>query len=406
MRCLGKRSQEYSQPCLDKQYGDGVMSQHEFTPEELDRYSRHIALPEVGLDGQRRLKEARVLIVGAGGLGSPVGLYLAAAGVGTIGVVDTDTVSVSNLQRQILYRSSDIGKEKAVAAREQLLAINPTVKVVSYAQHMDSTNALELIGAYDIVADCTDNFGARYLVNDACVLLKKIDVFGSVFRFEGQVTVIDPTRGPCYRCLHPTPPPPELVQDCAEGGVLGVLPGIVGALQANEIMKLIIGKGRALVGTVLLVDALSADTVRIAIAKDPGCPVCGEHPTLRSLIDYDEFCSGSFASRSDQKNASEISVHELNRRLKGGEPLQLLDVREPHEHGMCNLGGRLIPLRELDARKSELDVDRETIVYCHHGIRSHAALVLLQRAGFRDVKNLVGGIDAWASQVDKSMPRY
>jgi adenylyltransferase/sulfurtransferase len=384
------------------------MSQPAFTEEERERYSRHFVLPEVGVDGQAKLKAARVLIVGAGGLGSPVALYLTAAGVGTIGIVDHDTVSMSNLQRQVLYNSADVDRQKVDVARERLLSINPTINVVSYVKRLDSSNALEIIGGYGIIADCTDNFPSRYLINDACVLAKKIDVYGSVFRFEGQVSVFDPSAGPCYRCLFPTPPPPELVQDCAQAGVLGVLPGIVGALQANEIIKLILGKGTTLAGRLLMIEGLTAKTQDVIVRKDPNCPVCGESPNIHSLIDYEEFCSGSPRSSAEEEQAevSEITVRELKRRLDRGDKIYLLDVREPHEHGICNLGGQLIPLRELEERKSEVDAECETVVYCHHGIRSNVAVAMLKRSGLRNVRNLVGGIDAWARQVDTTMPRY
>lgn len=384
------------------------MSQLPFTEEERDRYSRHFVLPQVGVEGQTKLRESRVLIVGAGGLGSPVALYLAAAGVGTIGIVDQDAVSTSNLQRQVLYTSADIGARKADRARERLLSLNPTINIVAYPVRLDRFNALEVIGGYNIVADCSDNLPTRYLVSDACVLSKKIDVYASVFRFEGQLSVFYPLSGPCYRCLYPAPPPPDLVQDCAQSGVLGVLPGIVGALQANEIIKLILGNGTALAGRVLMFDALTAKSREITVRNDPLCPMCGEKPSIHSLIDYEEFCSGDSRS-ADHKRGSEISeitVEELKRRLDSREPISLLDVRELHEHRICNLGGQLIPLRELEERASELDAERETVVYCHHGIRSNAAVGVLKRAGFRDAKSLVGGIDAWARRVDTSMARY
>jgi sulfur-carrier protein adenylyltransferase/sulfurtransferase len=384
------------------------MSKVGFTAEELVRYSRQLVLPEVGIKGQQKLKQARVLIVGAGGLGSPIAFYLAAAGVGTIGIVDDDAVSISNLHRQILYRAEDIGRQKAAIARDRLAAINPAVDVVPYSQRLDSFNAIDVINKYDIVADCTDNFPTRYLLNDACVLTRKISVYGSVFRFEGQVSVFETPRGPCYRCLHPTPPPPELVQDCAQAGVLGVLPGIVGTLQANEILKLILTRGTALVGRLMMVDALTARVQEIAIAKDPDCPVCGTRPTIHSLIDYEAFCSDDreMPIQEEGKRDFEISVEELKRRMDNGERVALLDVREPHEHKICNLGGQLVPLRELEQKKSGLDARHELVVYCHHGIRSHAAVMMLKRSGFQHVKNLVGGIDAWARQIDTAMPRY
>jgi adenylyltransferase/sulfurtransferase len=360
------------------------------------------------VEGQGKLKAARVLIVGAGGLGSPVALYLAAAGVGTIGIVDDDIVSLSNLQRQVLYNSADVGRRKVEVASERLLSINSTINVVSYARRLDSSNALEIIGGYDIIADCTDNFPTRYLINDACVLATKVDVYGSVFRFEGQVSVFDSSAGPCYRCLYPSPPPPELVLDCTHAGVLGVLPGIVGSLQANEVIKLILGKGTTLAGRLLMIDSLSAKTQEVIVKKDPKCPLCGKMPGIHSLIDYEEFCSGRSPSSvgKGQVEGSEITVQELKRRLDRGENISLLDVREPYEHELCNLGGQLIPLRELQERKSELGIVDEVVVYCHHGIRSNAAVTLLKRLGFRNARNLVGGIDAWARQIDTKMPRY
>jgi molybdopterin/thiamine biosynthesis adenylyltransferase/rhodanese-related sulfurtransferase len=384
------------------------MSQLAFTVEESDRYSRHFVLPEVGVEGQGRLKGSRVLIVGVGGLGSPVALYLAAAGVGTIGIVDDDCVSLSNLQRQVLYNTVDVGRRKVDAARERLLSINHTINIVSYATRLDSSNALEVIDGYHIVADCTDNLPSRYLINDACCFSRKVNVYGSLFRFEGQVSVFDPSFGPCYRCLFPTPPPPELVQDCAQAGVLGVLPGIVGALQANEIIKVILRKGTALAGRLLMIDALTATTQEIIVRKDSKCSVCGESPTIRSLINYEEFCSGTSRSSAQAGDAeiSDITVEELKRRLDNGETIYLLDVREEHEYRICNLGGQLIPLRELDERKSEIDAHGEVVVYCHHGIRSNAAVSILRRSGLRNVRNLVGGIDAWSRQVDRTMPRY
>ncbi len=381
------------------------MSGIEFTSEEQERYSRHFVLPDVGVEGQSKLKAARVLIVGAGGLGSPVALYLAAVGVGTIGIVDHDVVSLSNLQRQILYSSADVGKSKALVARERILSLNPTLKVVVYQERLDSSNALGILREFDIIADCTDNFPTRYLINDACVLASKVNVYGSVFRHEGQVSVFDASHGPCYRCLYPAPPPPELVQDCAQAGVLGVLTGIVGTLQANEIIKQTLGNGKSLAGRLLMVDALNATTQEIAVEKDPACPVCGENRSITLLIDYEEFCMGNSSPDKDSSQF-EISVKELKQRLGQGQSIALLDVREPFEQQLCSLGGQLIPLRELDQRKEELNRESEIIVYCHHGMRSQSAVNLLRRSGFSNVKNLDGGIDAWAREIDKSMPRY
>ncbi|MBM2840455.1 MAG: Sulfur carrier protein adenylyltransferase ThiF [Bacteroidetes bacterium] len=377
-----------------------------FTEHELERYSRHFVLPEIGIDGQQKLKQARVLIVGAGGLGSPVGLYLAAAGVGTIGIVDDDTISVSNLQRQILYSSNDVGKQKALVARDRLLSLNPTINAVSHPVRLNSSNALSLLGEYDIVADCSDNFPTRYLINDACVLSKKRNVYGSVFRFEGQVTVFDPFGGPCHRCLFPMPPPSELVQDCSQAGVLGVLTGIVGALQANEIIKLILMKGKPLTGRVLMVNALTASFQELQVRRDPSCPVCGTDPSLTSLIDYEQFCAAGDSSHDIGSAESEITVRELKLRFDKHDPIALLDVREPFERAICTLGGLHVPLGELERRKSELDPSRDLVVYCHHGIRSRVAAAMLKRSGFCDVKNLAGGIDAWAHEIDTAMPQY
>lgn len=382
------------------------MSGDMFTEHEQERYSRHFILPEVGTEGQEKLQRSRVLIVGAGGLGSPVALYLAAAGVGTIGIVDHDRVSLSNLQRQILYSSDDVGKEKARVARDRLLAINPTINVSSYVVRLDSSNAFSILNEYEIVADCSDNFPTRYLINDACVLSRKRNVYGSVFRFEGQVSVFDPLNGPCYRCLYPTPPSPELVQDCSQAGVLGVLTGIIGALQANEIIKLILTKGRSLTGRILMFDALATKVQELLVKKDPACPVCGTGPAITSLIDYEQFCFGGNAQLHMRTAESEITVGELKLRLENEDPVALLDVREPYERTICSLGGTFIPLNELDQRRAELDPSRELVVYCHHGIRSRMAAAMLRRSGFCNVKNLVGGIDAWAHEIDAAMPHY
>lgn len=382
------------------------MSGAELTSEERERYSRHLVLPEVGIDGQAKLKSARVLIVGAGGLGSPVGLYLAAAGVGVIGIADDDIVTTSNLQRQVLYSTSDVGKSKAVLAKERLLSLNPDVTVEIYEERLDASNILNVLTGYDIVADCTDNFPSRYLINDASVLLKRVCVYGSVFRFEGQVSVFGYRGGPCYRCLFPVPPSPELVQDCSQSGVVGALPGIIGAMQAGEIIKLIIGKGKALSGRLFMFDGLAAASEEIVIKKDPGCPLCGEQPTITSLVDYEEFCEGEVSTDASTKGIADITVEELKHRLESGESVQLLDVREQCERVICSLGGAFIPLGELQQRVPELDRTQELIVYCHHGIRSQSAVNLLRHSGIPKARNLLGGIDMWARKVDPSMPRY
>lgn len=382
------------------------MNHDEFTAEEQERYSRHFVLPEIGPAGQSKLKAGRVLIVGAGGLGSPVGLYLAAAGVGVIGIADHDTVSISNLQRQVLYGSDDVGKAKVHAAKERLLSVNPNVNVVLHEHRLDPSNILEVLQGYDIVADCTDNFPTRYLINDACVLTGKACVYGSVFRFEGQVTVFAYPGGPCYRCVYPVPPALELVQDCSQAGVVGALPGIVGALQASEIIKLILGAGKILNGRLFMIDALAVRSQEVLVRKDPACPICGESPSITSLIDYEEFCSGGVQAATIDPVVPDMTVEELKRRIDGGESVQLLDVRERFERDICSLGGTFIPLGELRDRISELDATKELVVYCHHGIRSQNAVNLLTQAGVRNARNLLGGIDMWARRIDSGMPRY
>ena len=377
----------------------------ELSRDELLRYSRHLILPEVGLDGQRKLKGSSVLIVGAGGLGSPLALYLAAAGVGRIGLVDFDKVDVSNLQRQILYGVSSVGVPKLEAARERLADLNPGVTVDLYEERLTSANAMEIISRYDVVADGTDNFPTRYLVNDACTLLGKPNVYGSIFRFEGQASVFDARVGPCYRCLYPDPPPPGLVPSCAEGGVLGVLPGVIGVLQGVETLKLLLGVGESLVGRLLLFDALALSFRELTLRKDPDCPLCGAHPTIRELIDYEAFCG---VVPEDPANAVwEISAAELRDRIEHGDELTLIDVREPHEWQIAHLpGAKLIPLHSIPARASELDSSREIVLHCHTGIRSMRALEFLRQAGFRKLRNLRGGIDAWSRDVDPGVPRY
>jgi molybdopterin/thiamine biosynthesis adenylyltransferase/rhodanese-related sulfurtransferase len=372
--------------------------------DEIHRYSRHLLIPEVGVEGQRRLKEARVLCVGAGGLGSPAALYLAAAGVGTLGLVDHDRVDFSNLQRQILHGTPDVGRPKLESASDRLRAINPEVTLRTHDALLTSANALEILGQYDVIVDGTDNFPARYLVNDACVLLGKPDVFGSVFRFDGQASVFAATDGPCFRCLFPEPPPPGLVPSCAEGGVLGVLPGIVGTIQAAEAIKWVIGAGERLVGRVLLIDALRMRFREITLRKDPDCPVCGAHPTVRALIDYDEFCGMPAAGAAPAE--FDLAPQEVRRLLDSVSPPEIVDVRESPEHEINRIAGsRLIPLGELPSRLGEIDPTRDVVAYCRVGVRSATAVALLRAAGFR-AWNLAGGIVAWIDQVDPSQARY
>ncbi len=378
--------------------------------EEILRYSRHLIMPEVGMAGQQKLKAARVLCIGAGGLGSPLALYLAAAGVGTLGMVDFDVVDFTNLQRQIIHTTADVGRNKLQSAREKLVAINPYVAVQEYETRLTSQNALEIFRDFDLVVDGTDNFPTRYLVNDACVLSGKPNVYGSIFRFEGQASVFATREGPCYRCLYPEPPPPGLVPSCAEGGVLGILPGLVGIIQATEAIKLILGKGEPLIGRLLLVDALAMRFRELRLRKNPDCPVCGQHPTVTQLIDYEQFCG--IRGQEQPVNAPnvpkvpEIQVEELKRRIDSGAAPFILDVREPHEYQICNLGGHLIPLGDLPRRYQELDRNRETVVHCRSGVRSAKAVDFLQKSGFKNVANLAGGVLAWADRVDPKMPKY
>lgn len=376
--------------------------------DEILRYSRHLIMPEVTLAGQMKLKRARVLCVGAGGLGSPLTLYLAAAGVGTIGLVDFDTVDLTNIQRQILYSTSDVGRPKLEAACERLVGLNPSIQIVAHPVRLSSDNVMGLFGDYDVIADGTDNFPARYLVNDACVFLAKPNVYASIFRFEGQVSVFDAGRGPCYRCLFPEPPPPDLVPSCAEGGVLGVLPGIIGSLQALEVLKLILGAGDPLIGRLVLFDALAFQFRELAVGKDPRCPVCGVSPTIRGPIDYDEFCGlRGIQSQADLSGLPLLSVEDLCARRDAGEPFELLDVREPHEYEIAHIpGATLLPLSALPSRLHELDSARTYTIACHHGTRSVQAFHLLRKAGFVKLQVLAGGIDAWAEKIDPSMPRY
>ena len=374
--------------------------------EELLRYGRHLILPEVGLQGQRRLKASSVLLVGAGGLGSPLALYLAAAGVGRIGIVDFDRVEESNLQRQVLYGAASLGRAKLEAAEARLADLNPHVQVEPHAARLTSANALDILRRYDVVADGTDNFPTRYLVNDACVLLGKPNVYGSIFRFEGQASVFDARHGPCYRCLFPEPPPPGLVPSCAEGGVLGVLPGVIGLLQGVEILKLLLGLGETLIGRLLLFDALAMRFREVRLEKDPACPICGEQPTIRELIDYETFCGLTPVPAAADAGLFEIGPRELAAALARGETT-LIDVREPHEYEIAHIeGARLIPLGRLPERLGELDSSEEIVLHCHTGERSLRALEFLRQSGFRKLKNLRGGIDAWSREVDPEVPRY
>jgi molybdopterin/thiamine biosynthesis adenylyltransferase/rhodanese-related sulfurtransferase len=374
--------------------------------DEVLRYSRHLIMPEVGMDGQLKLKAAKVLCVGAGGLGSPLALYLAAAGVGTLGVVDFDVVDFTNLQRQIIHTTADVGRKKLDSASDKLLAINPNVNIVKFDTRLSSANALELFRDFDMVVDGTDNFPTRYLVNDACVLTGKPNVYGSIFRFEGQVSIFAMKEGPCYRCLYPEPPPPGLVPSCAEGGVLGILPGLVGVMQATEAIKLILGAGEPLIGRLLLVDALAMRFRELKLRKNPDCPACGTHPTIKALIDYNEFCGIRGEEKPVETQMPSITVEELKQLRDAGKEPFLLDVREPHEYQICNLGGHLIPLNDLPKRVNELDSSREIVVHCKMGGRSAKAVDFLRQSGFTKVKNLTGGINAWAEKVDPKVPKY
>ncbi len=374
--------------------------------DEILRYSRHLIMPEVGMEGQRKLKAARVLCIGAGGLGSPLALYLAAAGVGTLGIVDFDVVDYTNLQRQIIHTTADVGRKKLDSAADKLKAINPFLNLRTFETKLSSENALELFREFDIVADGTDNFPTRYLVNDACVLTGKPNVYGSIFRFEGQASVFATEEGPCYRCLYPEPPPPGLVPSCAEGGVLGILPGLVGVMQATEVIKLILGKGEPLIGRLLLIDALGMKFRELKLRKNPDCPVCGKNPTVTKLIDYQEFCGIRGEEKPVETGIPEMTVEELKRRLDAGDDLFVHDVREPHEYQICNIGGHLIPLGDLPNRVNELDSSPEIVAHCRSGVRSAKAVGFLQQAGFKKVHNLAGGILAWADRVDPKMPKY
>src|SRR5262245_46762269 len=379
------------------------------SPAELSRYNRQLTLPELGVAGQERLRAASVLIVGAGGLGSPVALYLAAAGVGTIGIVDFDVVDFSNLQRQILHGTSDVGRHKLDSARDRLLDINPNIKVVQHNTALSSENALEIFAPYDIVVDGTDNFPTRYLVNDACVILGKPNAYGSIFRFEGQASVFGTKEGPCYRCLYPEPPPPGLVPSCAEGGVLGVLPGIIGTIQATETIKLILGAGEPLIGRFLIYDALRMRFREVKVRKDADCPVCGTHPTVTELIDYEQFCGVGPAAEAGAVDTitDDMTARELKERLDRGEPIVIVDVREPQEYQINRIAGsKLIPLGELPQRYQELDQNAAIVCQCKSGMRSAKATGFLRSIGFKNVRNLAGGILGWIDQVDPSQPKY
>jgi adenylyltransferase/sulfurtransferase len=374
--------------------------------QEILRYSRHLIMPEVGMDGQLKLKKARVLLIGTGGLGAPLGLYLAAAGVGHLGLVDFDVVDFTNLQRQVTFGTKDVGRPKLEAAAERLRDLNPEIELTLHEAKLTSENALDILRGYDIVVDGTDNFPTRYLVNDACVLLGKPNVYGSIFRFEGQATVFALKDGPCYRCLYPEPPPPGLVPSCAEGGVLGVLPGIVGSIQANETIKLILGAGESLKGRLLVFDALKMRFRELKLRKNRDCPVCGAHPTVTKLIDYYEFCGLRGQEAQPTVQVPEIEPKELKLRLDRGDDVFILDVREPHEYQICHLNGYLIPLGDLPKRAHELDSAREIVAHCRSGKRSAEAVDFLRKAGFRKIWNLKGGILAWSDQVDPSLPKY
>jgi sulfur-carrier protein adenylyltransferase/sulfurtransferase len=392
----------------------GTVQSSTLTHQEIARYSRHLIMPEVGMEGQRRLKAASVLMIGTGGLGAPLGMYLAAAGVGRLGIVDFDVVDESNLQRQIVHGTRDVGRPKIESARERLSDINPLIQIDTYETRLTSENALDLFKAYDIIADGTDNFPTRYLVNDACVLTGKPNVYGSIFRFEGQASVFWAERGACYRCLYPEPPPPGLVPSCAEGGVLGVLPGIVGAIQANETIKLILGGGEPLINRLLLFDAWKMRFRELKLRKDPACPICGENATIKQLIDYEEFCglkptpAGAHPEGQVEQQMREMTATELKRLIDSGADVQVIDVREPHEYDIARIPQtKLIPLAQVVNRMSEIDSQRETIVHCKMGGRSAKAIIALREGGFTgNLINLKGGINAWSDEVDPDVPKY
>lgn len=375
--------------------------------EEILRYSRHLIMPEVGMEGQLKLKQAKVLLIGAGGLGAPLGMYLAAAGIGRIGLVDFDVVDFTNLQRQIIHGTKDVGRKKLDSAAETMLDINPYVQIDRFETALSSENALDILKDYDIVIDGTDNFPTRYLVNDACVLLGKPNVYGSIFRFEGQATVFAYQGGPCYRCLYPEPPPPGLVPSCAEGGVLGILPGLIGVIQATEAVKLILGAGEPLVGRLVLYDALAMRFRELKLRRNPECPVCGDHPAIRELIDYHQFCGVPRQPEAPAEQQGEIDPVEVKAKIDRGEDFVLLDVREPHEYQICRIpSAKLIPLGELPKRVHELNTTDEIVAHCKSGMRSAKAVEFLKQAGFQRVRNMKGGILAWSDKVDPSVPKY
>lgn len=381
------------------------------TQDEILRYSRHLIMPEVGVEGQEKLKAAKVLLIGTGGLGSPAALYLAAAGIGTMGLIDFDVVDFSNLQRQIIHGTSNVNQPKVESAKARIAEINPNVRVVAYNEMMTKDNIMNILKDYDIVLDGTDNFQTRYLVNDACVFMKKPFVYGSIFRFDGQATVFYPGKGPCYRCLFAEPPPPGMVPSCAEGGVLGILPGVIGVIQATEVVKLILGKGESLIGRLMLYDALKMNFREVKFRRNPKCPVCGDNPTIKELIDYEVFCGlpkrGEEAKVNGSAGVQEITAKQLKEKMDRKEKFTLIDVREPSEFQINKIpGAKLIPLGSVAERVSELDSADEIVVNCHFGGRSAKACQLLQQIGFKKVKNLKGGIDAWSTDVDPSCPRY
>jgi molybdopterin/thiamine biosynthesis adenylyltransferase/rhodanese-related sulfurtransferase len=388
---------------------DSSSNGHPLSHEEILRYSRHLLMPEVGLEGQEKLKAASILIIGAGGLGSPVAMYLAAAGIGRLGLVDYDVVDFSNLQRQVIHGTHTLGQRKVISARQRLADINPSIQIDIYDEPFTSENALKISQPYDLIIDGTDNFPTRYLVNDVCVMTGKPNIYGSIFRFEGQVSVFDARVGPCYRCLFPEPPPPGLVPSCAEGGVFGVLPGTIGTLQATEALKVLLGIGEPLIGKLLLYDALAMSFDEVRLRKNPDCRVCSEHPEITELIDYEAFCGvpGHDQEQLAPATAYEVEPQALAEELMQGRPLQLIDVREPHELEISHIDGAdLIPLGSLAARMHELDSAQEIVLFCKTGTRSARALELLAGAGFRKVRNLRGGINAWIQQVDPSQPIY
>jgi molybdopterin/thiamine biosynthesis adenylyltransferase/rhodanese-related sulfurtransferase len=381
----------------------------ELNNDEIRRYSRHLILPEVGLAGQKKIKATSVLCIGAGGLGSPIAMYLAAAGIGKLGIVDFDTVDYSNLQRQILHADADVGRPKAQSAKETITGINPNVEVVLYNTRITSGNAFELIRPYDIVVDGTDNFPTRYLTNDACVLLKKPNVYGSIFRFEGQASVFAPhLGGPCYRCLYPEPPPPGMVPSCAEGGVLGVLPGIIGCIQATEILKLAIGRGSSLVGRLLLFNALDMKFRELKLRRDPECPLCGKNPTIKELIDYEQFCGIPPEPAAPQANPDEVTVQDMKKALDDPKlGIKVIDVREPDEYEIAHINRvPQIPLSQLEQRFTELDPNQQYYLHCKSGVRSMKALKFLRERGFKHLKNVKGGILAWSEEIDSRVPKY